>query len=197
MAIQFYCLDLETNGLMVDFHEICELSILRASDRVQLSRQVKVDKPQNSNIDALKITNKTLADLAKGISKSQLVSDVDLFVDEDGLSPASRCLVGHNIIGFDKKFLWSLWEKEGRKFPFDFFVDTMHLSKAYTKKLGMVKPKHNLQVMCDTVGIKKVAGNHNAVSDTRNCYLLWKKLMESIDYLDHIKRLPHMEEDGE
>ena len=34
---------------------------------------------------------------------------------------------------------------------------------------------------------------HNAVSDSQYNYRLWKKLMESgVDYLDHIKRIPHI-----
>jgi DNA polymerase III epsilon subunit-like protein len=191
-GIAFYILDLETNGLVSGgFHEICEFSILRASDRVQLTRQVKVDKPKNSSLDAMTITKKSMADYAKGISKSQLVADAEKFLSEDGLTPAHRCLVGHNIINFDRKFLWALWGRYSKEFPFELFLDTLHMAKAAAKKKQLIKPKLNLSAACEIFGVKKVAGEHNALSDTRNCFFLWEKLMKEIDYLDHISRMPH------
>jgi DNA polymerase III epsilon subunit-like protein len=196
-GIIYYVLDLETNGLQCkdDFHEICELSILRASDRVQLTREVKVDKPQNSSLDALKIIKKTAQDLRRGISKEQLVKDVEDFLSEDGLNSAHRCLIGHNIISFDKKFLWRLWERHNKRFPFDLYLDTFQMSKAHSKKLGIVKPQLNLKAACDLFKVKTVDGAHQALADTRNAYLLWRKLMDEMDYLPLIKRLPHTQDE--
>lgn len=194
-GIVYYALDLETTGLMVEMHEICELSILRAVDKMQLTRMVKVEKPQHASYEALKITNKTIEDLSKGISKPEMIADVESFVNEDGLTPAHRCLVGHNIVAFDKKFLWKAWERENKRFPFDMYLDTLHMSKSYAKKNQLIKPKLNLGAACDLLGIKKTAGEHNAKSDTRNCFLLWEKLMVSVDYLELIKRLPHADEE--
>lgn len=192
-GIIFYFVDTESNGLLPGIHELCELSLIRGYDRVQLSRQIKVDKPENSSIDALRIINKTAADLRKGISKKELISDVEGFVNEDGKNPDARCLVGHNVVGFDKRFLWHLWDQFDKQFPFNLYLDTMHLIRAFCKKNGILKPKVNLQAACDIVGVKKVAGMHNAISDTQNCYLLWDKLRGHIDFIDHIKHIPHKE----
>lgn len=191
--IIYYCLDLETNGLAFanNFHEICELSIIRHPDRSQLSRIVKVEKIANSSLDALKITGKTPDDLKKGILKSELVKDVEQFVFEDNLTPEHRCLVGHNIINFDRKFLWQLWETHNKTFPFSLYLDTIHLTKQYAKDKGIIKPKVNLHAACELLNIKKVAGKHTAVSDTRNTYLLWQQLIECTNYIQHIKRMPH------
>jgi DNA polymerase III epsilon subunit-like protein len=194
-GIIFYVLDLETNGLNHRFHEISELSILRAGDRTQLSRKVRVMKPENSNIDALRITNKTMDDLRKGISPTTLVDEVDNFLAEDGLTADHRCIVGHNAIRFDREFLWTLWARHKRTFPATNWLDTMHLAKAAAKKQQLIKPKLNLSAACDIFGVKKVAGQHNAQDDTRNCYFLWECLMQQIDYLDHIKRMPHSKDD--
>ena len=196
-GIVYYCLDLECNGLAWknDFHEICELSIIRATDRVQLTRQVKVDKPFNSSYDALRIIGKTTNDLRYGISKQELIRDVESFIAEDNLTPDHRCLIGHNIINFDRKFLWQLWKGQNKTFPFSLFLDTIQLTRNYAKKNGIVKPKVNLQEACDLLKIKKIAGQHNALSDTRNTFLLWNALTKEVDHLDFIKMMPHSLDD--
>lgn len=195
-GIIFYHLDLETNGMSWKngWHEITELSIIRASDRMQITRQVKVDKPNNSSLDALRITNKSKDDLMKGISKYQLIKDFEDFVGQDASTPAYRCLVGHNIINFDRKFLWNTWEKANKTFPFDLWLDTLQMMRAYAKKKQLVKPQLNLSASCDLFNIKKVAGIHNARSDVRNTYLLWEQLTKEIDYLDYISRMPHYDD---
>jgi DNA polymerase III epsilon subunit-like protein len=193
----YYCLDLETTGLKAAFHEITELSILRAEDRVQLSKQVRCLNPQNASFDALRITGKTIGDLSKGISSTELVEEVEFFLAEDNATPAHRCLVGHNIVSFDKKFLWHLWEMQGKRFPFDMYLDTLHMAKAYAKKQQLIKPSLKLGNACDLFGIKKAQGEHAAKADTRNTYLLWKKLMESMDHLEFIKQIPHLIEQSE
>jgi DNA polymerase III epsilon subunit-like protein len=196
-GINFSILDLETTGLMSSnsFHEICELSIIRATDRVQLSRKVKVDNPMNASTDALKVIGKTIDDLKKGISKIQLINDVENFLSEDGLTYEHRCLVGHNIINFDRKFLWQQWESYNKTFPMYLYLDTMQMMRSINKKNG-IKGGANLIAACDYFGIKKVAGgSHNAKSDSQNTFLLWEKLMQEVDYLDFIKRLPHNSED--
>ena len=196
MTIKFYVLDLETTGLQWknNFHEICEFSILRADDRVQLSRQVKVKKPQNASIDALRITNKTAEDLKRGIPMEKLIEEVEEFLSEDNIAPDYRCLVGHNVINFDRKFLWQTWDTYGKYFPFSLYLDTMNMTKAFIKKNGLAGHKANLQNACDLLNIKKQAGAHNAKSDTRNTYLLWQKLIETVDHLDFIKCMPHKDE---
>jgi DNA polymerase III epsilon subunit-like protein len=190
--INYYVIDLETTGLSLAYQEICECSIIRAEDRMQLTRQVIVDKPENSSFDALKIIGKSMADLRKGITKEQLIKEAEILFNEDKDEPSNRCIVGHNIISFDKRWLWALWERFGKRFPAELYLDTIHLFKAYGKKKGLGKIKHNLTDACNMIGIKKVAGIHNARSDTRNTYLLWQELIKEVDFLDHIKRLPHI-----
>jgi DNA polymerase III epsilon subunit-like protein len=162
---------------------------------MQLTRQIKANFPERSSMDALKITGKTIDDLKKGISKQQLINDVEEFLSEDNLEPSHRCLIGHNIINFDRKFLWQQWEMFNKYFPCSLYLDTLNMSKDHAKKIGLVKPSLKLEAACDLLGVTKQAGKHNAKSDTRNCYLLWQKLMEKVDFLEHIKTLPHVEND--
>jgi hypothetical protein len=194
--IKYYVLDLETNGLMWrnNFHEICEFSIIRTDDRMQLTKQVRVDKVENSSFDALRICNKTANDLKNGISKKELVEEAEKFILEDGLTPEHRCLVGHNIINFDRKFLWQLWSSFKKEFPFVLFLDTIHMMRSYAKKNQLIKPALNLQASCDILKIKKMGAAHTALHDTRNTFLLWQELTKTVDYLEHIKRIPYDDE---
>jgi len=191
--IHWYIADLETTGLKIGYAEICEYSIIRATDRVQLSRQIRVDNVKNASYDALKITGKTIEDLYRGISKQQAIDDFHSFIEQDNLTPAYRCLVGHNIYAFDRKFLHHLWEQYGKEFPFDMYLDTVPLCKRLAAQMGQPKAKVNLDAAMDLFGLKKVAAKaHSAKGDSRNTYYLWKHLMDSgVEYIDLIKQHPH------
>lgn len=189
--IVFYTIDIESNGLLTKVHEIVEISIVRCSDKTQISRVIKADKPMNSSVDALRITGKTIQDLYQGISKISAIDDVDKFFCSDKLTPAHRCLIGHNV-SFDRRFLHCLWEQYERSFPADLWIDTLALCKRLLKKKGVGKTSLKLDAALDLFGIKKVGVSHTAKGDSRNTYLLWKYLMDQkIDYLDMIKQFPH------
>lgn len=193
MSIVYYVVDTETTGLKVGYHECTEIGIIRAADRVQLWRQIKCEKPENASYDALAITKKTLADLSNGYDKREVVAECNKFFNEDGLTPQHRCIVGHNIFSFDKRFLFDLWESVGETFPAALWLDTIPMTKHYAKQIGLVKPKVNLHAACDIVQIKKISEAHNARVDSRNSYLLWKDLVENkkVDYLPFIKTAVH------
>lgn len=195
MAIEYYAVDIETTGLSTKNHEVVEISIIRCKDRVQLNKYIAAEHPETASLDALNICNKKMEDLLIGDSKEKVVAEVDEFFNQDGLTPSHRCIVGHNIISFDKKFLHALWDKCGKKFPANMFVDTMQLTRMAAKQMGIIKPKVNLQAACDLFEIKKTATHHTAKMDTRNTYFLWKKLSEElkIDYLSLIKTIPHID----
>ena len=64
-------------------------------DRTQLTRRIKCSHPERSNEIALEITGKTIPDLLKGDSKSEVVRRCNEFFAEDGKDPESRCMVAH------------------------------------------------------------------------------------------------------
>jgi DNA polymerase III epsilon subunit-like protein len=192
-GLQYYVIDTETNGLKANYHEMVEIGIIRATDRVQLWRNIKCQSPERSNFDALAITKKTLADLERGYSREEVVAECEKFFAEDGLTPAHRCIVGHNIFTFDKRFLFALWESVGKEFPATLWLDTIPMTKQYAKDIGLIKPRVNLHAACDIVGVKKLSDSHNAKVDSRNTYLLWKNLVEDkkIDHLPFVKTAEH------
>ena len=191
-GINYYILDSETSGLSEKIHEVVEISIIRAIDKMQLTQTIRAEHPETASIDALRITGKTLHDIKQGMSKEEAVKEFEDFLSEDGSTPNGRCIIAHNQ-PFDMRFLHKLWDKCNKDFPANLWIDTIQLTKDYQKKNGL-KGSAKLASACDLMGIKKVAGLHNAKSDTRNCYLLWKKFMDAgIDHLQFIKNIPHRE----
>jgi DNA polymerase III alpha subunit (gram-positive type) len=190
-GIHYYVLDTETSGLKVGYQDLLEISIVRCSDRTQLTRHIRALNPRNASVDALRITGKTMNDLYQGVSQPEAIDAVDAFFRQDGLTPAHRCVIAHNS-PFDRKFLHHMWEQHGRSFEADLWLDTIPFSKRLAASMGQPKAKTNLNAAMDLFGLKKVAGAHTAKGDSRNTYLLWKHLMESnIEYIDLIKQFPH------
>lgn len=192
MAIHYYILDLETTGTSVGYHEIIQISIIRCSDRVQLSRDVKAEYPQRANPVALEVTQKTLDDIVKGETKENIVKTCNDFFNQDQQTPEARCIIGHNIINFDKKFLHNLWAECNQSFPANLWLDTIPYFKEYMKKHGIVSRKTNLEFALSTVGAKSRGVAHNAIVDTQNNYILWHKLKQEIPSLNFIKRASHI-----
>ena len=191
-GLQYYIIDTETTGLNSSYHETVEISIIRCTDRVQLTEFIKAEYPERANFDALAVCKKTLTDLEKGNAKETVVSKIDAFLNEDGLTSAHRCFIAHNYT-FDKKFIHALYEKVSKNCPVDLWLCTMALTKQYAKQIGLVKPKVNLHAACDIVGIKKLSDAHNSKVDSRNTYLLHRSLVEDkkVNYLPFIKTAVH------
>lgn len=199
-GLRFYVIDTETTGLKVNYNEMTEIGIIRVIDRVQLWRQIKCERPETANFDALAITKKTLADLEKGYDKEDVVIECDKFFNEDGLTPGHRCIVAHNA-PFDRRFLQALWASCGKSFPANLWLDSISLTKEYAKKAGLLvkagkgekRQSFALHAACDLVKINKISEAHNAKVDSRNTYLLYKNLIEqkNVDYLPLIKTDVH------
>ena len=190
--IIYYTLDTETTGLSTSMHEVFQISLIRNSDRKQLTRRIICDHPENASLDALKITGMTKKDLYEGYSKQEAIEHLERFFNEDKSSKNFRCIVAHNA-NFDKRFCHSLWEKVNKEFPADMWIDTMAMSRDLQKGLGIAKPKTSLADSCQKFNIIKRAGQHEAKVDCQNAYLLYVKLITegNIDFLKYIKNDPH------
>jgi DNA polymerase III epsilon subunit-like protein len=190
--LNYYVIDTETTGLTPGHHEVVEISIIRCSDRHQLTKFIKAEHPDRSSPYALKITKKSMADLKVGESKEDVVSACNNFFNQDNKTPEHRCIVAHNA-KFDKNFCHALWQSVNQEFPAVCWLDTMSLAKKWAKKNGINRPKLSLASVINFTGVMPVPGEHTAKADARNTYLVWKKNMdENIDYLTSIKRYPHI-----
>lgn len=191
--LHFYLTDVETSGLSLERNEVTQISIIRCADRFQLSKYIKAEHPETAHEDALRITGRTRADLLKGDDKQFVVDACEKFLEEDGTSPEHRCMVGHNVHRFDQRFIHRLWEKCGRQFKSFLWLDTIPFTKAYAKQFGIESPSFNLPSSLNILKIASRGDAHNAIVDTQNNYRLFVKLMESgVDYLNHVKRIPHI-----
>jgi len=191
-GIEFYAVDTESNGLKINFHELTQLCCIRVKDRVQFDKTIRCHHPEHSQAMALQITGKTHDDLRQGEEKLAVIEAFDQYIKSDGLTPKHRCIIVHNV-GFDKRFLHALWAQYGKVFQAELWIDTIPMTRAFGKKQGIVKPKTNLEEALKLTGVfKKSAGKHNAISDARNLFHLWNKLIETEDYLQYIKTIPHV-----
>jgi len=190
--LQYYILDVESTGLKLGYHEITQISVLRYSDKTQMTKFIRPEYPERTSQQALDATGRTRADLYKGEPKEVVVAAIDAFIVQDKLTPEHRVCVGHSI-GFDKNFCQTLWARLGKKFPMSLFLDTKTLAKMWAKQLGIEKPRLTLEASLSNAGLKPLDMNfHDAAADARNCYLLLKKGIDyGLDHLSLVKRSPH------
>jgi DNA polymerase III epsilon subunit-like protein len=157
-----------------------------------LTRRIKCERPELSSPKALEITGKTKADLLIGLPKEEAVEIFSSFLEEDGLTPAHRCIVAHNK-AFDMKFVHALYKACGKVFPANMWLCTMEMTRAYAKSKGIIKPKVNLEASLQLMKIAGINRAHNACDDTKNEFLLWEELIkQGVDHLTMIKSVPHI-----
>jgi len=191
MALEYYIVDTETTGLDASRHEMTEISIIRCSDRHQLTKQVKCLYPERAHPKALEKTERTLSDLLVGESKESMIESVNEFLAQDGKNPEHRCMVAHNA-PFDRRFIHAAWVSVKQEFPANHWMCTMAWQKVWSEAIGRQPENKKLHTVLGFHGIKPLPGIHDAGSDARNTYLLWRRGMdEKINHLKVISRLPH------
>lgn len=190
--MEFYIIDLETNGMRAGFNEVNELSIIRCSDRHQVTKFIKAEYPERSNMESLHFTGKSIQDIIQGESREDVVKFCNAFIEQDGQTPDARCFVGHSV-SFDRRFTHALWESVEKLFKADHWLDTMNLAKEWTKKIGIKPENFKLGTVLKFANIKSIPGPHQAEVDARNTYMFWKKAMDNkVNYVTHIKHHPHI-----
>jgi len=190
--IHYYVTDVETTGLRSGYHEVTQISIIRCSDRNQLNKYIKAEHVNRTSPRALEVTGRTYADLSKGEDKEPVVDFCDKFFNEDGASPEERCIIGHNVHRFDRRFLHHLWQSVNKKFPANLWLDTLPSTKKFASQKGIASDNFKLDSCLTVIGATPRPGGHNAVVDTQNTYILWKGLeKDGMDLLPFTQRSPH------
>lgn len=184
--MKYFIIDLETNGLKTDFHEITEISILRCEDMVQKVWLLNIHNPKNTNKEAFYITGQDLNKiLRRRIYLEDIIEEVDSFINEDGEEPDGRVGIAHNC-SFDRRQLESNWSRLNRVFPINYWLDSKEIARKYIKMNKMGKQSIALSKLLDLFNIKSESNHHSAEVDVRNTFRLWKYLekrgMKNIEF---------------
>lgn len=198
--LEYYILDSETTGLQAGYHEVVQLSIIRAADKFQRSFNIKAEFPYRASKESLAITGKTVWDLQKGIPKSEAAEQIDEFLCEDNKTNAHRVIVAHNS-SFDRRHLHATWDSLNKPFLANLWLCTMAFMRKYTKAVGVqkiasaqgtTKVKYGLEQCLTALKLPIKSGAHNAIIDTQNCLTLFKHLMQqNIGHVQLIQSHPH------
>lgn len=190
--MQYYIIDTETTGFKAGWHEMTEISIIRCSDREQLTERIRSEYPERASDKALEVTGQTIESIMEGRDREEVVEFVNAWLAQDGLTPEHRCMIAHRAV-FDVKFCHALWGSCQEEFPALFWLDTIPFAKEWALKVGRKPENYKLHSVLKFADINPMPGIHDAGSDARNTYLFWKKGSDSglIDHLPLIKRHDH------
>jgi DNA polymerase III epsilon subunit-like protein len=199
--IEYYVLDTETTGV-ARFNEINQISILRVATGKMITHDIAVKHPERAHPEALKIQNKTKADLKYGLKIEAAVPILNAFFEEDGKKPNARCIVAHNG-SFDRRFCHAAWLGVNSVFPADLWLCTKQYATRWIKKTGSgekialaqneKKAKLGLNNLLIGVGITPKKGAHNSAVDTENCLDLFNYLQGTkTEYVSLFVNQPHI-----
>jgi DNA polymerase III epsilon subunit-like protein len=177
-----------------------QISVIRVADGFQKTANIAVDFPNRANPDALRIQKKAKHELKIGVPRDDVVEELDAFFEEDGLTAAHRCIVGHSV-AFDRRFCHAMWAFSGKEFKADLWLCTRSFAMRWGKRIGpekiaaiqeQPKAKYSLDMCMKAAGLPAKFGAHSATIDTQNTLTLFNFLMDKkLDYVSIIKRVPH------
>ena len=177
----YFMTDIESSGLSVEFNEITEISCLDCQTLEQITWMIRIRRPEKCSKEAMYITNKTPEELmSRGRYIEEVLDEISEFILKGGTEIDEVCVIGHNVVNFDRKFLEYNFSSNGKKFPAIYYLDTLKMSKKYTKDiLGIRKTSHKLNDLMITANIKtaETENMHTSATDVRNNFRLWKKMI--------------------
>lgn len=176
MDYVIYVADVETTGLDSRLYDIIELSLFRLSDGVQKTWCIKPTNPANFEAAALRINGHKLEDIRhetkagrdRYLDPSQVLVEIENWMNEDGVPTENRVMCGQNI-GFDYERLQQLWVKcnSADTFPFGRrTIDTMGIEFFLDLCKGMMAEGYSLNNLIKKYGVKNDKA-HTAEADTK------------------------------
>lgn len=169
----FAFIDIETTGLNLLSHEIIEIGCVLTTSGLEVIEEfelkIKPEHIENADKVALKVNHYNEEDWAGGVP---LKEAIQIFSKK-----VKGCImVGHNV-AFDAGFLEYAFNKTD-------IGNTMHYHRLDTVSMAWAKfhkdkdfEHFSLRELCMRFDIKNERA-HNALSDARATYELYKKLME-------------------
>jgi len=176
MDYVIYVADIETTGLDSRLHDVIELSLYRLSDGVQKTWCLKPTNLSNIDPGALRVNGHKLEDLRhetkagrdRYLDSSQVIIEIENWINEDGVPTENRIMCGQNI-AFDKERLQQLWIKCNSPDTFPFgrhSIDTMGIEFFLDYCKGTMKEGYSLWNLVKHYSVKNDKA-HTAESDTK------------------------------
>lgn len=183
--MKLFFADTETTGLDPNIHEVFQFSfIIEVDGKVAEEADIKMRpaRPEAASPEALKVTNKTLKELAgypdRRAAYAKLVEILARHVDR--YDKADKFLwVGQNP-GFDIPFARAFFREMGDKFFGSWFdnrpADLISLAVAL-KCRGLIQPENfKLGTLCDVFGVPLKA--HDALEDVRATRAVFRRMLD-------------------
>ena len=162
----FLITDIETTGLSPRSDDIVEIVAVRCSDDT-IYPIMKFHAMCNPECGIKKESEK-INNISEGMVKYAESSNVVLSDLKKIIRP-SDIIVGHNILGFDIKFL----ERDGVKIN-NTIIDTLEMAK----KLGFKNGERSLTKLAEKLEVKAKGSPHRADYDVEITRQIFKKLRE-------------------
>jgi DNA polymerase-3 subunit epsilon len=165
-------IDIETTGLNVLEHEIIQIGIILTTPRLKIIEEfeikIKPEKIEKADPIALKINHYSEEKWENALNQKEAIK---LFSEK-----VKNCIMVGQNVSFDSNFLeYTLAQNN--------LINTMHYHKLDTISISWAKLHRkkslihfSLREMCKKFGIKNEKA-HDALSDARATYELYKKLM--------------------
>lgn len=187
MDYVIYVADVETTGLDSRLYDIIELSLYRLSDGIQKTWCIKPTNPANFEAAALRINGHKLEDIRhetkagrdRYLDPSQVLIEIENWMNEDGVPTENRVMCGQNI-GFDHDHLKQLWVKcqSSDTFPFGRrLVDTMSISFFLDWCKGEMAEGYSLANLTKRFNVKNEKA-HSAEADVKATKEVFLKLVD-------------------
>lgn len=169
----FAFVDIETTGLNLALHEIIEIGCVITTPALELIEEfelkIKPERLEDADKTSMKINHYNSADWKGAISLRDAMKIL-------GKKVKDCIMVGQNV-AFDSGFL-------EHAFAQNKILNTMHYHKLDTISIAWAKLHHepdlehfSLRELCKRFDIKNEQA-HNALSDARATFELYKRLME-------------------
>jgi len=164
--------DIETTGISVLEHEIIQVGCVLTDNHLNIKEEfeikIKPEKIEKADPIALKVNHYNEKDWEGALSEKEAIEILSEKVKD-------HIMVGQNV-AFDAGFLEYVFAKNN-------LMNTMHYHKLDTISIAWAKlhgepdmDRFSLREMCKRFDIKN-ENPHNALSDARATYELYKKLM--------------------
>lgn len=161
--------DLETTGISPVWDQVIEISAVKVKNRIVVDEFTSLVNPGRTiPAGATKVNGITNQMVAEAPGFEMVLKEFWNFTEK-------LPLVGHNIAGFDMKFIRRDSEKFYGEIPDNDYLDTLKMARKHLSKL----PHHRLVDLAEYYGISS-EGAHRALNDCRMNQKVYERMVEEI-----------------